>query len=94
MNLAENLTQLLEESNITLTKLSRETDIPQSTLHGWLNGVPPRNIMQLKLIADFFGVSIDSLCFNSKDRSEGRLKEYLEQVNLGTYEVILRRAKK
>lgn len=63
MRLKENLKRLIDKKNIQVSHLASTLKIPNSTLHGWLNGVPPRNLLELKKISDYFGLSLDELCF-------------------------------
>lgn len=60
--LAENLQKLLQTRGLTEAKLARYTKIPQPTLHKVLTGKTedPR-ISTLQLLANFFGVTIDTL---------------------------------
>jgi SOS-response transcriptional repressor LexA len=61
-NLAVNLRSLLRLKNITITQLSNALDIPMMTIRRLLSGetTDPR-ISTLKLVADYFNVSVDSL---------------------------------
>ena len=63
MKLQENLKRLIEEQRIQVSQLAATLEIANSTLHGWLNGVPPRNIIELKKLSTYFGMSLDDLCF-------------------------------
>lgn len=38
MYLAENLNYLMEQKELTLTRLSKETGVPKQTIHNWLCG--------------------------------------------------------
>lgn len=87
MRLKENLRRLIDEKNIQVSQLAITLDIANSTLHGWINGVPPRNLIELKKLSDFFEISLDELCF-------GPLKEkhHLERVvfSVENVEIILK----
>ncbi len=89
MKLNKTLKRLLNESELSATELSKLTDIPLSTLHGWINGVEPKSISQLKKIADFFDVSLDFLCFG--EPKSKNIKDFGGDISIGNYEVILRR---
>lgn len=60
---------LLREHDQTQAHLSRVTKIPPQTIHNWLAGQEPRKLSQLKLVANYFGVTLDDLIFgdNLKD---------------------------
>lgn len=63
MKFSHNLTQYLKANNLSLKELAKRLDVPLSTVHGWVNGIPPKNILTLKKISEVFGCSIDDLCF-------------------------------
>lgn len=62
---------LIHEKDITAAQLARSTKIPPQTLNNWLSGQMPRNLDQLKAVADYFQVSLDYLIYGS--RSKGQL---------------------
>ncbi len=63
MKIAKNLEKHLKTTEITLNEFSKKVSISPSTIHGWLNGVPPKNLNDLKKVADFFNTTLDELCF-------------------------------
>ena len=63
MHLDKQLKALLKEYGINTLKLSKLSGAPNSTFSDWLGGSSPKNISQVKIIADYFSVSIDFLCF-------------------------------
>jgi predicted transcriptional regulator len=63
LRLSKNLRSLIKERGMTVVALSRKTGTPLQTLHGWLAGVEPRGVRQIKLVAGYFGLSLDELCF-------------------------------
>lgn len=65
------LKELIHEKDITAVHLARSTKVPPQTLNNWLSGQMPRNLDQLKAVADYFQVSLDYLIYGSK--SEGEL---------------------
>lgn len=95
MKLNEILTKLMKEADISPTKLSKATNVPLSTLHGWMQGIEPRSISQVKNIADFFGINIDYLCFGKDpfEDSNNPIIQYENEINAGTFEVVLRKVK-
>jgi transcriptional regulator with XRE-family HTH domain len=100
MRLKDNLRDLIKSNGVTVAHLSRATKIPLQTIHGWLSGVEPRSLKQVKIIAEYFGQSIDELCFDSptskkkKESRKNKFEEFQEEINAGTFEVVLRRVKK
>jgi predicted transcriptional regulator len=55
LKLSKNLRFLISERGMTVVALSRKTGVPLQTLHGWLYGVEPRSVRQIKLVAEYFG---------------------------------------
>ena len=66
MKFSENLKHHIQEHNLSLKELAIKLNVPPSTVHGWLNGIPPKNILTIKKIADLFNCSLDKLCFNEE----------------------------
>lgn len=52
---------LCEKNGVTPYKIGKETGIATSTLSDWKNGKSTPKQDKLKLIADYFGVSVDYL---------------------------------
>lgn len=89
MKLSANLQHLMKERRIALQLLSKQVAIPPSTIHGWLNGANPRAISELKRVADYFGITIDELCF-SEDKKKS---DNVIVGKLGDVELVLRKIK-
>lgn len=53
--------QLLQKHGVTSYKVSKDTGIAQSILSAWKKGVSTPKQDKLKLIADYFGVSVNYL---------------------------------
>lgn len=64
--LDKNLRLLLKKHDLKIVDLSKKTGIPLQTIHGWLSGVEPKKLTNIKILADFFRVDIESLCFLEK----------------------------
>ena len=93
MNLKNQLNELLERHHMSASDLSRELDLPKSTISDWLAGSNPKNIGQVKKVADLFEVTLDYLCFGEipKKPNLARLDDYRDEINAGVFEVVLRR---
>lgn len=63
MKLANNLKKIMKSNGFSLSKLATELKIPKSTIHGWLNGVEPKSIIELKRLSDHLRIPLDELCF-------------------------------
>ena len=90
MKLYKNLKTMMIAKSLSLKKLSVDVGIPPSTIHGWLNGAAPKSIIDLKKVADFFGVSIDELCFGVGDKCFDSIVENVV-AELGNIQLIMRR---
>lgn len=55
----EKFSELLEKTNKTAYLVSKETGIPQSVLSDWKRGRSKPKGDKLKILADYFGVSIE-----------------------------------
>lgn len=75
MRLKDNLKELFKISGITAAHLSRATKIPLQAIHGWLSGIEPRSLKQVKIIADYFSMSIDEICFEIPNKKDGFTKK-------------------
>ena len=89
--LSSQLKELLHRNECSLSDLAKDTEIAPSTLHGWLNGLEPKSVIKLKRVADYFGVTVDNLCFGDTQPEE--VIEFRGAVDLkntlkeGLYEV-------
>lgn len=88
--LANNLTDLLEKNNISLSELSRRTDVPKSNLSSWLRGRSP-NLEQLDKVAQYFGTTIEQLAFGRKHKETESLLIYRLEIENGRYEIIVKK---
>jgi transcriptional regulator with XRE-family HTH domain len=91
MNLKTRLSTLLTREGLSITDLSKQSDVPVQTLHNWISGMEPRSLKQVKRVAKVFSLSVDELCFG-EDQS-GEINDYQDEINAGVFEVVLRRVK-
>lgn len=56
---------LCKERGISIARLERETGLGNATIRGWETSSP--TVDKLKLVADYFGVSIDNLVEQDQD---------------------------
>ncbi len=91
MDFTSTLTSLMEERDLTLGKLSKETGISKSSLHGYLQGAEP-SLTNLAKLASYFSISLDFLVTGKEtDPIEQLLKV---EVHNGLYEVNIKRVVK
>ena len=66
MNIAQPLRKLMDERKLSNSKLAREVGVHVSTVTNWKDGANPK-IEHLKLVADYFGVTVDYLLADQKE---------------------------
>ena len=75
IELGKVLKRELKSRGISLQKLSKEVGIPATTLHGWCEGLAPsgKNLVQLKVLADYLNLTLESILFNTNDNFENKI---------------------
>lgn len=91
MKFAKNLKKFISKNNLSLKDLADQLDVPSSTVHGWVNGVPPKNILTLKRIAALMNCSIDELCFDEQTISESVDSNIFLTIGNVTYRIVLKK---
>jgi len=61
MTLVDRIWLLLEEKEMTAYRLAKEVSLPTSQLSQWKSGKVKPSLEAVRLIADYFNVSIDYL---------------------------------
>ena len=61
--------ELLDNTNKTVYSVSKDTGIPQSTLSDWKRGRSTPKVDKLKILADYFGVSVEYFLDDNKQQS-------------------------
>lgn len=57
--MGEKIKQLMDKANLTAYRLSKETGIRETSISDWLSGKYNPKTDKLKILADYFGVSIE-----------------------------------
>jgi transcriptional regulator with XRE-family HTH domain len=78
MNLKKQLKYYLEKNEFTASQLARKSGVPKQSLSGWLAGSNPRDVKQVKRVADTLNTSLDNLLFG-----EGPEPNTQKAVDLG-----------
>lgn len=103
MRLSEQLKYYLDKLDLSGSQLARKAGIPNATLAEWIRGRQPRNIGNVKSVADFLGTTIDNLLYGTGDgvndlgeKVTSKALETLmgEEWIGGTFEVRVRRVTK
>ena len=63
MTLKAQLTFYLRHRGLTASELARKASVSKQVVSLWLAGSRPKNIEQVKRVADVLGVSLDNLMF-------------------------------
>lgn len=64
----DNIAGLCKERSISISKLEREVGIGNGTIGKWVNSSPTAE--NLKKVADYFGVTVDSLLTARKNTAQ------------------------
>lgn len=85
----------MKTHGLTLKALEEMTGVPASTLSEWCQNRSPRNIVQVRKIADFLGVSIHYLLFGKADTHEHPTVSQLlkDDVFSGVFEISIKKVK-
>ena len=65
--LGESVQKIARKKQKSLKALSRELEIPYTTLYSWSLNRTPRNLWALKKLADFADLRVDQLLFGFRD---------------------------
>lgn len=68
MNFAQRLSGLMDSHALTNYQLAKDLDIHPTTVTNWLSGKTPRK-KTLAILSDYFGVSVDYLLGNEKQKT-------------------------
>lgn len=98
MNLKAQLKLHLEYKGITASQLARKSMVPDATISDWLAGRRPRNLDQVRKVAEELGTTIDHLVYGkgiAKPELDIDLGEILgDKWLVGTFELKIRRIRK
>lgn len=64
----QNISILCAKRGISIAKLEREIGLGNATIRGWETSSPMAG--NLKLVADYFGVTVDSLLTDNSEQSQ------------------------
>ena len=99
MALKKQLKLYLNEKGMTASQLAKKSGVAKQSISDWLLGSNPRDIHQVKKVADVFKITVDHLMFEDGLSSDGDKVTELDALLgnewiSGTFEVRLRRIKK
>lgn len=70
VNLYKKFAELLVKTNKTIYRVATDTGISTTTLYDWREGRSNPKIDKLKLLADYFGVSIEYFLEDNQEKGE------------------------
>lgn len=99
MNLKSQLKLHLDQRGMTAADLARESGVSKQVVSHWLGGAKPKNIDQVKKVADALETTLDHLMFgNGIDREAQKVTELDALLGdgwvSGLFEIRFRRVKK
>ena len=90
--LKNNLARLIRERpGLTQARLCKELGLSESVLSAWIRGTKPRNIDDVKAVADFFGITLDSLVYGDGTSQE---QEEITYQDVGEFRIVVQKIQK
>lgn len=100
MILKTQLRAYLKSKGISAAELARLSGVPKQSISDWLAGTSPRNIEQIKRVANVFEISLDQLLFGVEETKSSKNEPAIDIDSLldgrwitGVFEVRLRKIK-
>jgi transcriptional regulator with XRE-family HTH domain len=97
MNLRKQLKLYLARNGLSARQLARKSGVPNTTIGDWLAGRKPRNLDQVKRVADVLNTSIDHLVYGEgiqKPKSIDHVDDLIgDSWVSGIFEVRMRRVR-
>jgi transcriptional regulator with XRE-family HTH domain len=90
MKFGKRLSSLLEERDISISKMASDIGIGKSTIHHWITGGEP-TLSKVVVVAEYLGVSVDYLATGNQNTSK-RSDDCIEVIQAeikskGLYEI-------
>lgn len=92
MNLKFQLEYYLKRHGITPTMLARLANVPRQNISNWLMNQKPKNVEQVKRVADVFQITLDHLLFGNASESQTAHQDSKDWI-AGTFEIKIRKIK-
>lgn len=92
MNLKFQLEYYLQHHGITPTMLARLAGVPRQNISNWLMNQKPKDVEQVKRVANVFQVSLDHLLFGNAAENASARQEAKDWI-AGTFEIKIRKIK-
>ena len=92
--LSRNLRKILDERDLSVAKLARETEVPRSTISQWLNNESNPDLNQLDKVARYLNISIEALAFGRAEKHT--IEDFLSETEIhsGLYRIKISKVSK
>lgn len=90
MELKKRLKHKIESNGLSVSRLAKRTGVPNTTIANWLAGQSPKNIQQLKKVANHFDITIDELVFGEAPTRKVSDFDFEQMIYAGQFDVILK----
>jgi transcriptional regulator with XRE-family HTH domain len=93
MKLKSQLLYYLNAHDMTASQLSRKVGVPRQNISNWLMGQTPRDVDQVKKVADLFRISLDHILFGDSTLLENKKNssEFEHLIINGRFEIRIRK---
>ncbi len=81
MDFGNNLKKLRKEKNLTQEELAECLNMSPQTVSKWENNLSMPDIAVLPMMADFFGISLDSLLLHDASQRKQEMKEFAGHIH-------------
>lgn len=68
--LSDTLQKLMREHDLTAKALAEKSGVPRSTIGGWVNGISPSKLHDVRKVARTLGCSFEYLIFGSEETGD------------------------
>lgn len=89
MEFYENLKYLRKESKLTQEKLAEQLNISRQAVTKWESGQAMPDIQNLKAMSEIFGVTIDSLVGDVKNKKNSALKRKIDDIEFYIFAIFI-----
>ena len=81
MDFGTNLKQLRKEKNLTQEELAECLGVSPQTVSKWENNLSMPDISALPVMADYFGISLDSFLLHNADQRDKEMKDFAKHIH-------------